>query len=211
MSEFGPLIDYARVENAIVDEVIRPWIDSYLIAVERENGLRPRLITRPRSWRVLDDLSTTPEKNLPVFYVISAGDIETPADDGDGSLSGLIALGVVIACKDTDRDTTRITTRRYAAAVAALLEHKLGVAGVGIKLASRPRQAFDERLNVSTQRPFAMGVAYVTFDAQVGAIRYRGPGPDKPFPPPPPDGPADPGPNPTDPDHISTNVTATPE
>lgn len=205
MSEFGPVIDYARIENAIRDQVILAWIDTYLVAIERENDLAPRTITRPRSWRVLDDLTITPEKNLPVIYVISAGDQEDPGVNADRTESSLIPIGVVVACKDTNRDTTRITTRRYAAAIAALVDHKLSEAGLGVQIASVPRQAFDERLNISTSnRPFAMGIAYVTFDVLVDGIRTRSGGPEEPFPAPDPG--QDPPDNPADPEHTSTSI-----
>lgn len=208
MSEFGPIIDYGRVEDAIRDGVIRTWIDTYLVAVERENNLPPRTITRPRDWKILDDLTLISEKNLPVVYVISAGDQAELADDGDGALSGLLSMGVLIAAKDTNRDTTRSLARRYGAAVATLVQHKLGLAGLGVRLASKPRQNFDERANFSRGQSnvFIMALAYVTFDVQVDVVRYSRGGPDDPFPE--PETPRDPDapPNPQDPDHLTTNV-----
>jgi hypothetical protein len=183
--EYGPIIDYARVENAIRDQVILPWIDSYLVIVERENSLTPRVIARPRSWRVLDDIRMTPEKNLPLIAVVSSGELAPPEDDGEHVLSSLIGIGVAVAVKDADRDRTRILARRYGAAVATLIDHQLGDAG-GVRLASSPVQRFDERLNISTPRPFHMALAYVTFNVQVEGIRDRTGGPEQPFPIPPP-------------------------
>jgi hypothetical protein len=147
--EYGPIVDYARVENAIRDQVILPWIDSYLVIVERENSLTPRVIARPRSWRVLDDIRMTPEKNLPLVAVVSSGELAPPEDDGEHVLSSLIGIGVAVAVKDADRDRTRILARQYGAAVATLIDHQLGDAG-GVRLASSPVQRFDERLNIST-------------------------------------------------------------
>jgi hypothetical protein len=206
--EFGPIIDYARVENAIRDQVLLPWIDTYLVAVERENGIRARTITRPRDWKVQEDLTVTAEKNLPVLYMVSGGETEDPQDDGEGRLWSTLSMAAVVALKDTTRDTTRETTRRYAAAVAALVQHKLGEAGLGIRLASRPRQSFDEAISTPTPtRSFIFGVAYVSFNTQVDTVRYSRGGPDEPFPAPPTPRDPDAPPNPLDPDHTSTGVT----
>lgn len=202
--EFGPVIDYARVENAIRDQVVLRWIDTYLTVVERENNVDPRTIRRPRSWRVIEDITVTPEKNLPLVYVVSAGESDDPQDDGTNELSSVIPIGILAAVKDTDRDATRVLTRRYAAAIAALVGHKLGGAGLGIRLASQPRQTFDERAaQPRSQTLYILGLAYVTFDVQVDLIRYRHGGPDEPFPNA-PDNP--PPPNPLDPDHETTHV-----
>jgi hypothetical protein len=209
--EFGPVLDYGRVEDAILT-VIRTWIDTYLVVVERERGFAPRSrLVRPRDWHVQDDLTTTPEQNLPVLYVVSSGETDDPDDDGEGGLSALLSLSAVVALKDTTRDTTRETVRMYSAALATLIDHKFGSAGLGVRLASRPRQLFDEALSQPVgARAYVFGLAYVTFTAQVDLVRYRHGGPDAPFPP--PAGPKDPNApaNPQDPAHTSTNVTVTP-
>lgn len=204
--EFGPILDYGRVEDAILG-VVRAWIDTYLVAVERENDMAPRSIVRPRSWKVQDDLTVTPERNMPVLYVVSAGEVDDPADTGDGRLAALASFAAVVALKDTDRDATRLTTRRYSAALAALLDHKLGTAGVGIRLASRPRQALDEAISEPPRaQSFIFGLAYVSFVAQIDLLRHRRGGPEEPFPAPTPENPDAPE-NPLDPEHTATNVT----
>lgn len=205
--EFGPVIDYARVENAIRDQVLKPWMDTYLIVVERENSMTPRTIRRPRDWKVLDDLRVTPEKNLPVVYIVSGGETDDPQDDGEGRLWSTITMAAVVAMKDTTRDTTRETTRRYSAAVAALIDHKLGTAGLGIRLTSRPRQLFDEALSEPPRASaYIFGLAYVTFTAQIDVVRYSRGGPDDPFPEPITPRDPDAPPNPSDPDRTSVNV-----
>lgn len=210
MSEFGPIIDYGRVENAIRDLVILPWIDTYLVAVERENDIRVRSITRPRHWEILDDLTVAPEKNMPVLYVISGGEETDPQDDGEGRLWATLSMAVWVAQKDTNRDTTRLTARRYGAATATLVQHKLGLAGLGVRLVSRPRQTFDEALSApSGQRAFIFGVTTVTFTVQVDTIGYSRGGPDEPFPPPVTPRDPDAPPNPADPDHLSTQIAIT--
>lgn len=209
MSEFGAILDYGQVENAVRD-VILAWIDTYLIAVERENDIAPRTITRPRSWKVLDLLELTPEQNLPAVYVISGGDEEDPRVEADRSETAQLSMGVIMVGKDTNRDSTRVLARRYGAALATLIDHKAYLAGV--QLASTPRQLFDERANYSrglNKPAFVMAEAHVTFTVTVPGIRVRGGGPGTPFPAPVP-GVAPPA-NPVDAEHTSTHVTITAE
>lgn len=186
---FGPIVDAGQVQQAIQDTILT-WIDTYLVAVERANGLADRYYDRPRSWRIDDSVRKLPEDQMPVLLVVSGGDLDEPADTrGDGLLDEIHDVGITIIGKAGRRADTALLARRYATALKLLLNHKGGDFGGVCRLASKPAARTDEvirgeRNNAAVDREY-LGVAYVTFRVLVTGAMSRAGGPTTPAPVPP--------------------------
>lgn len=200
MTVYGQIVDASQVEDEI-EAAIRKWIDSYLGEIERQRGITPlRHLRRPVSYRVDTDVRTMPEDDLPAVVVVSAGMPADPEGAEDGRVDGLLLIGIACVVRGPNRTDTMRNARRYAAAVATLVEQQGGELSL-CSLQSRPDERYDE-IDNTADRSLAAG--YVTFLVLVPGMRNRFGGPEVPDPAPP-----DPLPStsPDDPLHLTTNVT----
>lgn len=202
---FGTIIDVAQVEDAVEAKLLE-WIDTYLLEREEAAGVPPRTWLRPKSWTVEDDIRLLPEKNLPALVVVSPGLTSEPQEtEGDGTLDGVLQMGVVAVVQDVDRRSTAKLARRWGAAIAALLDQQGGDFDGTCVLASRPADRYDEQRSADRSNAYR-GIAYVVFNVLVEGLRNRHEGPVETQPPAPTD-PVDYGDIPT----VETvNLTVTP-
>lgn len=124
MTIFGKIVTDDQVEDAVLS-ILKKWMPTYLAEVERQVGLVAGHYTRPRSWRVRNDIDKLPEDMLPMIIVVSAG-LEDPASkDGRQSMRAAWAIGVAAIASSINQDESRRYAYRLGAAIrAALVQHQ---------------------------------------------------------------------------------------
>lgn len=208
MSEIGNIVTAWDVEQA-VKATLQTWLDTYLTDCERQSGGRwaIRKIDRPphpvQSWEIVSEYTDIPGKILPAISIESSTMATDPQIEAEGDVTGHWSISVQAVVKGQNRPHSRDIASMYEAAIRTILQHKgsldgfadgtvLGRSNFGLIPASRGKTL------VGCEVPITVIVPQTNL---------RGPGPDVP------DDPVDPPPisSPSDPDHLSTSVTLTPE
>lgn len=116
---FRNITSRPEVEKAAID-MLRLWMDTYLNEIERQNGIPPRKLTRPRSYSQRNKFDIWPEDQLPAIVVISPGLAEKPRRLGDGSHTAKWAVAIACIVGAKDEEETRNLAGLYTAAIRAL-------------------------------------------------------------------------------------------
>lgn len=122
---FGPLISFYDVENALRDH-LKTWLNTYLAARERKAGMTPGGIARPRSWIIRQNFTTLPDQEFtPTIVVVSNGFSDDPVSHGDGNWDVMLRMAVAALCHGPETDAARELAGHYQAAIGTfLIKHK---------------------------------------------------------------------------------------
>jgi hypothetical protein len=129
MTIFGPMLDGAAVEAALLDH-LKLWLPTYLAEVVRqrdpEGELWPNGLAPVRNYTVVHNVEEKwPEDQLPMLLAYCPGISGEPQYRGDGEVSAIFACGLsAIASAATLTDTKQITRAYATAAKAAIIQHE---------------------------------------------------------------------------------------
>ena len=131
---FGPLKGAIDVREA-VKATIQKWIPTYLAAVERHYGLKPRTIQTPRSYVFSDDgkLDKRPEKQVPCVVILVPATSGKPAREGDGNYRARwpVTVSVIVASKN--QGATSDLAQWYSTAILGLMVHNGTLGGFAME------------------------------------------------------------------------------
>lgn len=120
---FGQLVAFSDVENALMTH-IQKWMDTYLSARERLNGITPGTIARPRSYIVRQVFDALPgEEQTPLIVVVSNGTVAPPRRFGTSIWSADLGMSVSAVCFAVEAQDARSLVGHYQAAILGMLIH----------------------------------------------------------------------------------------
>ena len=209
MSVIGNIVTAWDVEQA-VKTTLQTWLDTYLTDCERQSNGRwaIRGIQRPpdpeQSWEIVSEYTDIPAKILPAISIESSAMATDPEIEAEGDVTGRWSITVQTVVKGQNRPHSRDIASMYEAAIRTILMHKGGLGGFA--------DATVVGRSNFTLIPASRGKTLVGCEVPLTVIvpqtNLRTSGPEEPDDPPPVDPPPT---SPTDPDHLSTNVSITPE
>lgn len=169
-SIFEPIVDGGMVEAAARD-TIQEWIETYLAEVERQRGLKPRSLPKPRSYSVATVLEKWPEDQLPAVVLVSTGIADRPRRKGSGGYDVPWALGIGVVVSARNQEAANSLAKRYTAAIRTLLlQHpSMGGFATGVEWMD---ESFDD-VPAEKRRTLAGGI--VTFRVDIAnAVNAQG-------------------------------------
>ena len=120
---FGQLVAFSDVENAMMSH-IQYWMDTYLAARERLNGIAPGSIARPRSYIVRQVFDALPgEEQTPLIVVVSNGTVAPPRRFGTNIWSADLGMSVTAVTFAVEAKQARELAGHYQAAILGMLIH----------------------------------------------------------------------------------------
>lgn len=154
---------------------------TYLAEIQRQRG-DANPYPAPRTYVERNIFASFPDEALPLIVVISAGVIDTPVREGDGTISAWWSLGVgIVAAANTEANSERMA-KIYGAAVRAILVQKPGLDGAweysGIELFD---ENYEDVPDVEQER--TMRSAQLVFQVLVTNITSKFAGPAYPVEP----------------------------
>jgi hypothetical protein len=124
---FGPLFTPRTIERAMLT-LLETWLPIYLAEVERQNGIDPCSIARPRLYVTSVEADLDPGEQLPAIVAVSPGTTEAPMRE-DGAWSAWFQCSIVALVMAPEEMFVRDLAGYYAAAIrGAVLQH----AGLGV-------------------------------------------------------------------------------
>jgi hypothetical protein len=178
MTIFGRIISGADVEDWC-EQLVRRWASTYLAEKERQDGLLPGALPRPRGWTIAPSVDKWPEDQLPALIFESTGIPAPPRKGGDGRYRARWELRLsAIVSAATERDSRRLAAR-YTAALRGLFLQRPSLDGhaAGVDWAA---ERYDE-LGFDDQR--SLGLATVALIIEVDDVATAGAGPATPADP----------------------------
>lgn len=171
-----PVVKAGRhVERAVIECCLR-WGETWIAAIERQEGLRPRSLPVPAAGQFTttsEDFVNWPEDQLPVVLVISPGLAGTVRTEADRSLTAPvgIALGILTSTSFGDAQTREVAHWYAMAYSEVLLRHELEIEVDEIRY-------IDERYgDIVREDQRALGAARVIFSIEVRNWRSSEGGP----------------------------------
>lgn len=171
MSIFGDIKDAGQLEDAVIS-TLRLYFPVYLAEIDSQRGEDIDL-PAPRAYKTVNEFTTFPEDQLPCAIVVSPGTQGAPRAKGDGTVDVSWTVGVAIVNSAADATSTNRNSKRYGAAVRAIiLQHgSLGGFASAVALVS---EVYEEG---PVEQSRTLAVATVEFLVDVAAIVNRGAGP----------------------------------
>lgn len=121
---FSSLTSFHEPEKWLLSH-IEDWLDTYLAGRERQQGIVPGTIMRPKSWIIKQTFNQLPgEGRTPSVIVVSNGLSEQAHQHGDGGWDGSFRMAVAILCNAKEADPARELAGHYQAAALGLLLDK---------------------------------------------------------------------------------------
>lgn len=155
------------------------WFDTYLAGRERQQGIGPGTIARPKSWIVKQNFGQLPgQARRPSIIVVSNGLVDDPERRGDGTWDGRFRMGVAALVHAREADLARELAGHYQAALLQLLldKRKFGRA--------RINDWTDLRIeDVEENNQRTLCAARLEFIIKVDEFAVSGRGPSMPIPP----------------------------
>lgn len=128
MSIFGHVIDRDEFEVHVMG-FIELWMSTYLAEMERQKGIVPGHLPRPRSYTQVNKFEKWTQEQLPAVIVVSPGITGKPAKTGDNVYRAkwTLGIGIVIAAATEMQNRKLIGT--YTAAIRKLFLDKPSLGG----------------------------------------------------------------------------------
>jgi hypothetical protein len=122
---YGPLVGFTDVEKALIDHIkglIHPWLG----ARERQQGIAPGTLARPRSYIRKQTFTALPgQEQTPAIIVVSDGFLDPTRRAGTGSHSAFLRFAVAAFVMANEQEQTRDLAGHYQAALIGLcLKHR---------------------------------------------------------------------------------------
>jgi hypothetical protein len=172
---FGPSIHERHVQYAVRD-TIQLWIETYLAAVERREGMEPREIPvpDPGNYVLKDDgtLNKRPEDALPAVLILCPGTAGPATVEGQGSYGVPFVVNVAAIVSSGDPAYVSDLAKHYTSALRDLLVHNGSLGGFAQTSAWKGSRTDD--LRPEDDRSMAAGVN--VFHIYVKDVVRRGAG-----------------------------------
>lgn len=172
---FGPSIHERHVQYAVKD-TIQLWIETYLAAVERREGLEPHSIPvpDPGNYVLKDDgnLNKRPEDSLPAILILCPGTTDEASVDGEGSYRVPFLVNVAAIVSSGDPGYVSDLAKLYTSALRDLLIHNGSLRGFAQTSVWKGSRTDD--LKPEDDRSIASGVN--VFRIYVSGVVQRGAG-----------------------------------
>lgn len=172
---FGPSVGQRHVKGA-VEQTIKRWIETYLAAIERAEGLEPRElhVPDPGNYVLKDDgaLNKRPEDQLPAILVLCPGTAGDPEPESEGLYRVPFLVNVAAIVSSSDPDFVSELADFYASALRDLLVHNGSLGGFANSAVWKGSRTDD--LKPEDNRSIAAGVN--VFHIYVPGVVQRGAG-----------------------------------
>lgn len=120
---FGSIFVAPKMEENLL-AVLKEWLGTYLSEVERQYGLDPCSLARPKYWGTSVDDTLEPGERYPAIVVVSPGTNGTPDDTGGGNVAAWYDLTVAVSVMASNEMGARRVAGLYAGAIrAAVMQH----------------------------------------------------------------------------------------
>lgn len=122
--QFGSVVTGDEVEDAVT-ATLQAWLPHYLPYIARlkciDTEAEPDAIPLPRSWNVLPDFETFPERHLPALVVLSPGTSGDVEQHSSGAVDAPYSIGVAVWLSANEQDQARRLSWWYSRAVSMVL------------------------------------------------------------------------------------------
>lgn len=119
-SQFGTLYTYTDAEQDILAHY-KLWMDTWLAARERNVGIVPGTIARPRSWIIKRTFTTFPgEESTPLIALISDGFADPTRRSGTGQHHASLRVGVAAVVTAAPEGQAHMLVGHYQAALVGI-------------------------------------------------------------------------------------------
>lgn len=185
---FGPLLNLAVGPSRAVEDFLKEWLDTYMAAYERDNGIPPHTYARPASWLKVNLLEGLPGEDMsPTLITIARGAVGGPQRQ-NRSYDVPMGIGVAIITSSFEEDGAREVAGAMGAAVLTSMFHKPNLRGVNY-----PNGRMDGRLRVISwsdvrlddlagEESRTRAILRMEFTVTVSAVLELNGGPDIPDP-----------------------------
>lgn len=120
---YGPLFVPEDLEKAVRDLLVT-WLPSYFYEVERQQGIEPNKIARPKTYLTSVEADAFPGEEFPVIIVVAPGTVGDPERLNGGKYASWYQVTVACLVQTPNEVSTRALASYYAAAVrGAVLQH----------------------------------------------------------------------------------------
>jgi len=126
-SKFGSLYSTTDVEEAVLAH-FKLWMDTWLAARERNQGIVPGTIARPRSYIIKRTFNAIPgEESTPLIVVISDGFADPTTRRGqDGRHDAYVRIGVAAVVTGGGEGQAHLLAGHYQAALVGIaIKHRV--------------------------------------------------------------------------------------
>jgi hypothetical protein len=186
---FGPLINLAVGPSRAVESFLREWLDTYLAAYERDNGLPSHTYARPASWLKVNLLEGLPGEDMsPTLVIIARGSVGGPHRQ-NRSYDVPMGIGIAVITSSFEEDGAREVAGALGASILTSMFHKPNLRGVDYpngRMGGRLRVLSwdDVRLDdLAGEESRTRAILRMEFTITVSAVLELNAGPDSPDPP----------------------------
>lgn len=170
---YGPLFVPEDLERAVRDLLVQ-WLPSYFFEVERQQGIDPNKLARPKTFLTSVEADLFPGEELPAIIVVAPGTVGEPERGNGGEYKAWYQVTVACLVQTPAEVSTRALASFYAAAVrGAVLQH----GSIGGKVEATDWLGEEYEGASSSDRNRTRGAAMVHFRMKVGGIvdAFNGP------------------------------------
>lgn len=122
-STYGPIFVPEDLEKAVRDLLVT-WLPSYFFEIERQQGIDPSKIARPKTYLTSVEADSFPGEEFPVIIVVAPGTVGEPERLNGGEYAAWYQVTVACLVQTPNEVSTRALASYYAAAVrGAVLQH----------------------------------------------------------------------------------------
>ena len=170
---FERIVTGADVE-AWCSELLLTWFGTYLSEVERQRGMTPGTLARPRGLVLANGLDKWPEDQLPALLLVSVGTAEAPLKEGDGTYRARWDVGAACVCSARTEADSRTQAMLYIAALRALFVQRPSLDGWADGTVWTG-ETYDAELDYDDLRTLAAGIAAFTVEVRGVTTANAGP------------------------------------
>jgi hypothetical protein len=121
---FGGLIAFNDIEDKVLGHY-KLWMNTWLAARERQQGLAYNTITRPRSYLIKQSFAALPgEEQTPIVIAVSDGFASEPTRRGSGRYDAYLRFGIAGVCYGTDGSARKMCGHYQTALLGICTRHR---------------------------------------------------------------------------------------
>lgn len=126
---FGAIFAAPALEEGLQD-LLAMWLPSYLTEVERQAGLNPCTLARPKFYGTSVEADLHPGEGMPAIIVVSPGTDGIPEGEGGGIVTAWYQVTVATLVMASDEHGARQLSAYYSGAVRAVVMQHGSIGGV---------------------------------------------------------------------------------
>lgn len=176
---FGPMTNLAVGPSRAVEDHLRKWVDTYLVAYEEVNGLDQHTYARPQSWLKVNLLEGIPGEDMsPTVVIVSRGANGAPRRQS-GHYDIQMDIGIAVVTTSFEGDGAREVAGALGTAIVLPLLHK-NLDAPRIKVISWDDVRLDD---LAGEEAKTRAILRLEFTVAVEQVFKREGGPAEPIPP----------------------------